>query len=182
MCKTFSATSLLGPLALMTLLGVSAAYASEKDALIHAFSPTPNGYPESGLVADAAGNLYGTPYGNGKSCPFSCGEVFELRRSTGGGFQYRVLHTFIKGNGDGIYPQGTLALDAEGNLYGTTIYGGAGTACTYGCGTVFELSPTAAGSWNETILYSFKDGFDGSAPNSGVIFDTAGNLYGVTEG
>lgn len=150
--------------------------------MIYAFGPTPNGYPVSGLVADAAGNLYGTTYGNGRACPYSCGDVFELKPSTKGGFKYKVLHTFTEGNGDGIYPQGTLALDADGNLYRTTTSGGDGTACLYGCGTVYELSPTAAGTWNETILYSFKGGNDGAAPESGVILDNAGNLYGVTNG
>jgi uncharacterized repeat protein (TIGR03803 family) len=129
------------------------------------------------LVADAAGNLYGTAYGNYRSCPNSCGEVFELSPGANGGFQYRVLHTFTKGAGDGIFPQGALVQDAQGNIYGTTLDGGAD-----GYGTVYELSPTPIGPWNETILYSFKDGFDGAYPNSGVILDTAGNLYGVTEG
>ncbi len=179
MRKTFSAVVLTGLLGLTALFFAGSAHAANtnKDHLIHTFSPTPNGYPRSGLVADAAGNLYGTAYGNGDSCPDSCGEVFELTPGANGAFLYRVLHTFTKGAGDGTFPQGALVLDAEGNLYGTTVFGGAD-----GYGTVYELSPTAAGPWNETILYSFKNGFDGSAPNSGVIFDTAGNLYGVTEG
>jgi uncharacterized repeat protein (TIGR03803 family) len=47
-------------------------------------------------------------------------------------------------------------------------------------GTVFELSPSASGGWTEQILYSFQGGTDGSTPSSGLIADTAGNLYGET--
>ncbi len=184
MRNIFFAAVLIGSFVLTTMFSVAAAYATNtnKDRLIHSFSPAPSGFPESGLTVDAAGNLYGTTYGT-FGCANSCGEVFELSPGANGQFQYRVLHTFTRGTGDGIFPQGALVLDAQGNLYGTTVYGGSGgTNCLYGCGTVYELSPTATGPWNETILYSFKNGFDGFAPNSGVIFDTAGNLYGVTEG
>jgi uncharacterized repeat protein (TIGR03803 family) len=67
--------------------------------------------------------------------------------------------------------------DTSGNLYGTTQIGGSA-----GYGIVFELSPPAAGqkTWSETILHSFQGGADGSAPNGGLVFDTAGNLYGTT--
>jgi uncharacterized repeat protein (TIGR03803 family) len=184
MRNIFSAAVLIGSLVLTAMFSVVAAHATNtnKDRLIHTFSPAPNGFPESGLTVDAAGNLYGATYGT-FGCSNSCGEVFELSPAANGQFQYRVLHTFTRGTGDGIFPQGALVLDAQGNLYGTTIYGGTGgTNCIYGCGTVFELSPTPTGPWTETILYSFKNGFDGFAPNTGVIFDTDGNLYGVTEG
>jgi uncharacterized repeat protein (TIGR03803 family) len=84
-----------------------------------------------------------------------------------------VLHTF-RGGGDGIAPYGRLISDAESNLYGTTAFGGAS-----GAGVVFELTKSSAG-WTETILYSFTDGKDGSQPWAGLIFDSAGNLYGTT--
>jgi uncharacterized repeat protein (TIGR03803 family) len=84
-----------------------------------------------------------------------------------------VLHTF-RGGGDGIAPYGRLISDAEGNLYGTTAFGGAS-----GAGVVFELTKSSAG-WTETILYSFTDGNDGAQPWAGLIFDSAGNLYGTT--
>jgi uncharacterized repeat protein (TIGR03803 family) len=80
--------------------------------------------------------------------------------------------------GDGDYPVSNLIRDSEGNLYGTTEYGG-----TYGLGTVFELSPPAqkGGAWTETILHSFQgDHADGSTPIAGVAFDRFGNLYGAT--
>ncbi len=77
---------------------------------------------------------------------------------------------------DGRSPLGGLIFDAAGNLYGTTVLGGA-----YGYGTVFELSPVGGGGWTETVLHSFNNnGTDGYFPNSGLAFDAAGNLYGTT--
>jgi uncharacterized repeat protein (TIGR03803 family) len=100
----------------------------------------------------------------------------------------KVIYSFA-GSSDGEYPSSDLTLDSEGNLYGTTTYGGEAT-CIYqhqtfpGCGTVFELKRTADG-WTEQILYKFNfsgDGSGGALPTAGVIFDKAGNLYGTTEG
>jgi uncharacterized repeat protein (TIGR03803 family) len=94
----------------------------------------------------------------------------------------QILYTF-QGGSDGQNPGGGLIFDSSGNLYGTTEYGGDG-ACTYGiddgCGTVFELSHNGNGGWTETILYSFQCCTDGNSPDSGLIFDQAGNLYGTT--
>jgi uncharacterized repeat protein (TIGR03803 family) len=89
-----------------------------------------------------------------------------------------VIHSFsgFTGTGDGALPFGGLTLDAQGNLYGTTDAGGSD-----GGGTVFELSPGSNGAWTETILYNFAGGSDGFAPFAGVVFDSAGNLYGTTE-
>jgi uncharacterized repeat protein (TIGR03803 family) len=87
-----------------------------------------------------------------------------------------VLHAFRSGGGDGLAPYGRLISDAEGNLYGTTAFGG-----TSGTGIVFELTKSQApAAWNETILYNFAGGNDGSQPWAGLIFDSAGNLYGTT--
>ena len=94
------------------------------------------------------------------------------------GGKYTVLYRF---NGkDGTGPTASV-FDAAGNLYGTTQSGGPG--CGYfGCGVVFQLSPGANGKWTEKVLHNFaNDGNDGWGPDSGVIFDTAGNLYGTTE-
>jgi uncharacterized repeat protein (TIGR03803 family) len=86
-----------------------------------------------------------------------------------------VLHSFNKNHIDGYGSYAGLIADAVGNLYGTTHGGGA-----YNGGTVFELSPKAGGGWTETVLYSFGNGTDGAFPFDGLIFDKAGNLYGVT--
>jgi uncharacterized repeat protein (TIGR03803 family) len=95
--------------------------------------------------------------------------------STWGETQEKVLHSFNNNGTDGYSPQARLISDAAGNLYGTA---GGGT---YNYGTVFELTPTADGSWTEKILYSFNhDGTDGVGPTGSLIIDNAGNLYGTT--
>ena len=87
-----------------------------------------------------------------------------------------VLHTFDSGWG----PQAALMFDAAGNLYGTTAVDGVN-----GAGTVFQLTPPAAGktAWSQTVLYAFNSsngGADGYMPQGGVVMDRAGNLYGTT--
>jgi uncharacterized repeat protein (TIGR03803 family) len=148
-----------------------------------------NGFQPNGtLVADAAGNLYGTTYegGNLECSGSGCGLVFELIPEEGGAWSAKILHVFTHNGVDGSYPNAPLVFDKSGNLYGTTTVGGSATSCSYaglelGCGTVFELSPASSGSWNETILHSFNNnGQDGYFPNSGVILNSNGKLYGET--
>jgi uncharacterized repeat protein (TIGR03803 family) len=89
-------------------------------------------------------------------------------------WQETVLYRFA--GSDGRYPSfGALAMDQDGNLYGTTQEGGA-----FGYGEVYELSNSASG-WTETTLYSFTGGADGALPYSGVTFDAEGNLYGTAD-
>jgi len=114
------------------------------------------------LARDAAGNLYAA----------GSGSIFKID-PTG---KVTTLYTF-KGAPDGYWPL-QVVLDPEGNLYGTTLYGGTGTCSNgayTGCGTVFKLAATG----EETILHSFTGSPDGSWPN-GLIRDTKGNLYGTT--
>jgi uncharacterized repeat protein (TIGR03803 family) len=87
-----------------------------------------------------------------------------------------VLYDFTGGS-DGRYPDSSLTFDGAGNLYGTTQSGG-----VFGYGTVYELSPTGSGGWNETVLYSFTGGADGAYATSKPIFDGVGNLYGTATG
>ncbi len=87
---------------------------------------------------------------------------------------------------DGALPKSELIADASGNLYGTASGGGGITNCEtgFGCGVVYELSPTAQG-WKETILYTFcalSKCADGATPLGPLVFDSAGNLYGTTYG
>jgi uncharacterized repeat protein (TIGR03803 family) len=144
--------------------------AAQTDSVLHSFNN--NGKdgtnPRGGLVADAAGNLYGTTYTGGV---YNYGTVFELSPKTGGGWTYKVLLSFDKG--DGSYPEGTLIFDSAGNLYGTTDSGGTDSE-----GTAFELSPATGGKWTERVLWNF--GLSGSFPAAGLTFDAAGNLYGTT--
>ncbi len=134
--------------------------------------------PDGPLVADSAGNLYGTTGAGGSTnCFDGCGTVFRLAPDG----TETVLHAFCSKDAscpDGEYPQSPLILDSFGNLYGTTASGGL-TNCFEGCGTVFKLAPDGT----ETVLYSFcsRSGCaDGAGPSGGVIMDRRGNLYGTT--
>jgi len=133
-----------------------------------------DGIGPGGLTSDGAGNFYGMTVQGGE---YDGGTAFELSPNGSGGWNETVLWNF---NGaDGVFPTGSLIFDSLGNIYGTTFTGGAN-----GYGVVFELSPTGA-SWTETVLYNFcsQSGCaDGAYPESGVIIDRAGNLYGTTTG
>lgn len=138
---------------------------SGNETLLHSFTNSPDGSgPFAALIMDTAGNLYGTTYYGG----VCCGIVFKLDTSS----NETVLHSFTGGS-DGGGPLAGLIMDAAGNLYGTTFGGGA-----FGNGTVFKLDP----SGNETVLYSFTGGSDGSFPSAALIMDAIGNLYGTTAG
>lgn len=136
-------------------------------------------YPFAGLVADGAGNFYGTTvYGGSVGSPFNFdGTVYELSPGSGGAWTEKVLYSFGVYSGDGTDPYGPVVFDSKGNLYGTTNGGGA-----YGQGAVYELSPGSGGVWTEQLIYSFKGGVaDGASPRrGGLVFDSKGNLYGTT--
>jgi uncharacterized repeat protein (TIGR03803 family) len=140
--------------------------------------PTDGGEPDAGLLMDAAGNLYGTTRygGSHNSCSangIECGTVFKLDAK---GVE-TVLHNFA--GPDGANPTANLIMDANGNLYGTTEFGGNIKVCTgtgfAGCGVVFKLS-----GGKETVLHRFIDGIDGAWPWAGLITDANGALYGTT--
>jgi len=132
------------------------------------------GYDPVALIFDrTTGNLYGTAFQGGSGeCAAGCGGVFELIPGGDGKWTKKVLYIFH--GSDGATPDATLTLDALGNLYGTTVQGGA-----HNDGTVFKLTPHANGKWTETVLHSFN-GKDGSSPYSTLVFDAAGSLYGTT--
>ncbi len=139
---------------------------------IYVFQGGNDGFnPEAGLIFDAAGNAYGTTMGmaNGQ-LP---GTVYQLSPQGNGTWVETVLHVFDPNT---YGPASNLAMDAAGNLYGTTP-GTAGNNSDH-WGMVFELSPMN-GSWTFTQLHHFTDGTDGGIP-SGVTLDAAGNLYGTS--
>jgi uncharacterized repeat protein (TIGR03803 family) len=143
------------------------------EKVLHNFTSTDGANPQSGLIFDAAGNLYGTTTLGGA---YNLGTVFELSPTMRGGWTEKVLHSFNLNSGDGSYPESGLIFDAAGNLYGTTLLGG-----TNKSGTAFELSPAQGGQWTERVLYSFGNGIDGAYPFYGsLIFDATGSLYGTT--
>ena len=152
-----------------------------KETVLHTFTDgVDGGFPSAPLLFDAAGNLYGTAFSGGTGNGCQCGVVFELSLTSSGLWKETVLHTF-SGNADGSFPLGPMALDAAGNLYGTTYRGGDLSDCDgSGCGAAFRLSPVANGHWKETVLHSFTGGTDGSQPDSGLSIDGAGNVYGTT--
>jgi uncharacterized repeat protein (TIGR03803 family) len=130
-------------------------------------------YPEGDLIADSAGNLYGTTNRGGTYAEepgTGAGTVFEI--STAG--VETVLHSF-GAPGDGFWPTSALVRDSNGNLYGTTQVGG---ALSNDSGTVFEVSASGV----ETVLYSFTGGKDEGRPDGKLLLDSAGNLYGATLG
>jgi uncharacterized repeat protein (TIGR03803 family) len=129
-----------------------------------------DGSDAGGVIFGAAGNLYGTTYTGGA---YNHGTVFELVNNNGA-WTEKVLHSFTGGN-DGSGPVGGLVLDASGNLYGTTLFGGA-----YHGGTVFELMPNN-GTWTEKALHWFREqGKGGFNPNTTLVLDKSGNIYGTT--
>jgi uncharacterized repeat protein (TIGR03803 family) len=163
-------------LVLAAVLFLTSAWAADHQTVLYSFSNHPDAAtPVGSLIMDAAGNLYGATNSGGIYCPpfFGCGTVFKLSCAQTG-WTETVLYSFGNGN-DGVGPTGSLIMDAAGNLYGTTNGGG-----IHGVGTVFELSPSQDGGWEETVLYSFDSINDGFDPSGGLIMDAAGNLYGAT--
>jgi len=149
---------------------------AQQEKVLHSFNSTSKvgTNPDSPLIFDSAGNLYGT---TGLGGAYNGGSLFELTPAAGGRWTIKVLHEF--GNGtDGKTPYGNLIFDAAGNLYGVTAFGGPNSG-----GTAFELSPQAGGIWRETILHSFNSSAtDGNSPTGGLVFGVSSNLYGTTNG
>jgi hypothetical protein len=152
-------------------------------------SPTPNGWVETTLYEfcqqqgcpdgfmplapfswDSKGNLYGTTYSGGDArC--NCGVAFQMTPADGT-WTYRVMHRFSY-RSDGADPYGSLTVDSAGNAYGTTTHAG-----PHGNGNVFKLTPTNGG-WKLTVLYGFPNENNGTTPGSNLVFDKAGNLFGI---
>jgi uncharacterized repeat protein (TIGR03803 family) len=136
-------------------------------AILHSFAPGP-AHPQAPLVADEDGNLYGTTRDGGAS---DLGTVFKIK-TDGSGFA--VLHSFAWDGANGAFPIAGLTLDDLGNLYGTTLMGGASDL-----GTVFTIKTDGSGF---AVLHFFGGGAaDGAGPTSSLVAGRAGNLYGTTE-
>jgi uncharacterized repeat protein (TIGR03803 family) len=149
------------------------AVAAGNETVLHSFTGgvvggTDGATPNGGVVRDSAGNLYGATLAGG---PQNAGIVFKVD-ATG---NETILYSFTGGNGgaDGKYPMGNLVRDAAGNLYGITNIGG-----TANRGTIFKVDPTG----KETVLHNFGFPGDGGYPQSGLVADAAGNLYGSADG
>jgi hypothetical protein len=160
----------------------------------HTFQGTTDGnFPEGGLTIASTGVLYGTTTNN----PANTGTVFSLTPNGGGEYTFQTIYSFTGGS-DGGQPVARPIIDASGNLYGTTQYGGVYNGsqddqCSgYHCGVVYELSPPVppSTSWTETVLHSFgydvenfqgqDTSWDGAEPLTQLVLDASGNLYGTT--
>ena len=142
--------------------------------VLHTFSGSDGDSPAAGVTLDPEGNLYGTTLGGGSE---NGGVIYMLAKSG----TFAVLYNFLQHEG-GLSPLAGVAIDSEGNVYGTASSGGDMTCDPFGpvptpsgCGVVYELS---GGVY--TVLHTFQGGTDGAYPSAGPILDLAGNLYGTT--
>jgi uncharacterized repeat protein (TIGR03803 family) len=131
--------------------------------VLHTFHVSDGEHPDSGLIRGSDGNLYGTTVVGGSA---GCGTVFKITQSG----KFASIYSFLGGN-DGCNPEASVIRDAAGNLYGTTVSGGPSNA-----GTVFKINS----SGHESVVYAFTGNADGGSPNSNVVRDRKGILYGVT--
>jgi len=144
--------------------------------VLHTFAgePTDGENPQTGLVFDTSGDLFGV---TGEGGANGDGTVYELTPD-GPVWKESLLYSFMDSANDGGFPTGDkLAIDANGDLFGTAAEGGANNE-----GTIFELQ-NSAGSYTFLLRYSFcelTNCADGSFPDGGVILDASDNLYGTT--
>jgi uncharacterized repeat protein (TIGR03803 family) len=167
----------------------------QTEALLYNFCAQPECIdgvgPAASLLPDGAGNFYGTTQLGGEK---GYGTIFELSPNGFGGYNESVLYSFcsLAKCADGTNPDSSVTFDSNGNLYGTTYYGGqTASGPDSGYGVVFELSPSQNGcpagsnpgkGWCETVLHNFLSNPDGAFPFSALTWDSSGNLYGTTVG
>ena len=149
------------------------------ETILHSFggSPSVPADPGAALMMDGAGNLYGTCTNGGGG-----GAAFELS-SAGAGWTESTLWTPVKLT-DGVNTLGGLIMDSLGNLYGTTLSGGASTGSKnfpFGAGTAYQLTP-AGGTWTHSIITNFAtNSRDVQRPNAALTMDSSGNLYSTSQ-
>jgi uncharacterized repeat protein (TIGR03803 family) len=168
-------TTLFGGLGQGVIFKLARSGGSWTQSVLYTFASVQDGSFPSSLIVDRAGNLYGTTNAGGTG---GNGTAFRLSL-TNGIWKKTILHNFT-GKEDGGGLGAALVMDANGNLYGTTLFGGDMNTCSNGCGTVFKLE--RASGWKETVLYAFHASEDGGAPSSNLLLDNQGNLYGIAGG
>ena len=155
------------------------------ETVIHRFAGLPKDgqNPQGGVIEGKGGVLYGTTNGAGAN---NQGVVYRLTPPAAGKklWTETILYSFGAKAHDASISRAPLVLDAKGNLYGTTTYGGTSNRCNGTCGTVFKLAPPAAGktAWTETVIHSFgATAKDGTLPEtSGLILNATGEIFGTT--
>ena len=159
-----SLVRILSVILFMSIVGLSA-FAAVKGNVLYNFQRGGTGgfYPQEGLVMDAAGNLYGATLNGGVD---NQGTIFELSPNGSGGWIYNVIVECNENNGACADSMGSLAMDRNGNLYGTTIFG-----------NIFEVSKGASG-WTASLIHKLTAGTDGDEA-SPLAIDASGNLYGT---
>jgi uncharacterized repeat protein (TIGR03803 family) len=157
------------------------------ETVLYSFEAGSDGFAPEGALAIRDGVLYGTTNAGGNACELAsgCGTVYSLTPPATGHtkWTFKTLHAFKGGDGSGS--RAGLAVSSTGVLYGTTFQQGDSNAniyCAnaYGCGTVFSLTPPAAGHtvWTESILTHFNGGADGGQL-SGSLALSGNSLYGT---
>lgn len=142
---------------------------------------TNGGFPNSGVVFDSTGALYGA---TGNGVYNTAGTIFQLSppSAPGGAWTENTLYVFPQNATDAAGPNGVI-FASSGALYGTSAIGGTATSCDggYGCGTIFKLIPpsTQGGVWTEQVVYSFEGGSDGEDPAAPLAL-VGKTFYGTT--
>jgi uncharacterized repeat protein (TIGR03803 family) len=159
--------------------------------LLYSFAGGNDGcQPYGGVTFGPDGTLYGTTLFGG---PSGNGTVYMLRKAAhispdvDGDWSETVLHSFGAVDAihrDGRFPVAGVVFDQAGNMYGTTMGGGADSCSAGSCGTVFRMArmTPSDGSWTESVLYRFTGGNDGGSPQAGPTLDQSGNIYGTCFG
>ena len=157
----FASRTMLAVVGSLAVLAWSAEAQAWTERVVHSFAGGNDGsFPESRLVIDQIGNVFGTTSsGGGGKCNNGCGTVFKIA-SDG---TETVLYAFHSRT-DGASPVAGLIIEGKGNLFGTTSYGGSPCAC----GTVFEVTPTGT----HTVIYDFRKERGGEIPTAALLADT----------
>jgi uncharacterized repeat protein (TIGR03803 family) len=144
--------------------------------VLHRFASSPGDgqHPVAGLTIDAAGNFYGTTEDGG---PYGYGTIFKFAYRNGK-WRANLLYDFADPH-QGLYPEGTLALDEAGNLYGMA-QGGPNSCGGLSCGVVYRLAPQSNGTWKYTVLVNLSETTGGVLPFYSLTLDGKGHMFGVT--
>ena len=168
------ALAILAVLGWTLFLSASHCSAASNFKVLHGFgSGRDGGDIQSSVTVDKKGHVYGTTHYGGTG---GYGTVFKLSQKPNGSWSEKILQNFSNNDPNGQEPLAPVILDSAGNLYGTTVAGGANHG-----GTVYEMTHAPSG-WNFQVLYDFcsqPDCSDGGGPWAGLVFDKAGNLYGT---